>query len=53
LFKEEPYFEPKTNCNPEYPHFSAGDLNLTASNFDKFKKNNNVFVMGLSDKSCI
>jgi len=31
----------------------VGDYNLTTANFDKYKKSNNIFVMGISDSSCL
>lgn len=39
-------------CLPEHPHFSAGDLNLTKANYDTFKAQHRVFVLGLSDSDC-
>ncbi len=37
------------NCNPNLPNLSVGDVNLTANNFEEFKKNNEVFILGVSD----
>lgn len=42
----------KKNCSPDYPNLSVGDVNLTVSNFDKFKKDNEVFILGISDSQC-
>ena len=39
-------------CLPEFPHFSAGDLNLTKENYESFKTKSKVFVLGLSDSDC-
>ena len=40
------------NCHPAFPNLSVGDLNLTAANFDKFKQDNEVFILGISDSQC-
>ena len=37
------------NCHPGVPNLSVGDVNLTAANFDKFKQDNEVFILGISD----
>jgi len=42
----------EVECDPAYPHFSAGDLNLTKDNYEEFKKQNKVFLLGLSDSEC-
>ena len=34
------------------PNLSVGDLNLTVRNFDKFKAENEVFILGVSDNQC-
>ncbi|CDW90844.1 UNKNOWN [Stylonychia lemnae] len=39
-------------CSADLPNLSVGDQNLTQSNFEKFKKANNLFVLGLSDSGC-
>ncbi|CDW87719.1 UNKNOWN [Stylonychia lemnae] len=40
------------NCSPDLPHLSVGDVNLTAKNFEKFKQENEVFLLGISDNQC-
>jgi hypothetical protein len=40
------------NCHPAFPNLSVGDVNLTAANFDKFKQDNEVFILGISDSQC-
>jgi hypothetical protein len=40
------------NCNPDTPNLSVGDMNITANNFDKIKKENEVFILGISDIQC-
>lgn len=39
-------------CDPNLPHFSVGDVNLTRENYDVFKASNKVFILGLSDSEC-
>ena len=39
-------------CVPEFPHFSAGNINLTKDNYEDFKAHNKVFILGLSDSDC-
>ena len=39
-------------CNKDLPNLSVGDVNLTYENYEKFKKSNNLFVLGVSDKNC-
>lgn len=40
------------NCHPDLPNLSVGDLNLTDDNFEKFKSENELFILGLSDVQC-
>eukprot|EP00347_Sterkiella_histriomuscorum_P004030 403362013 len=40
------------NCAPNLPHLSVGDVNLTAKNYEKFKRENEVFILGISDNQC-
>ena len=40
------------NCNPRLPNLSVGDVNLTAKNFEEFKKQHDVFILGVSDNQC-
>ena len=40
------------NCHPAFPNLSVGDVNLTAANFDKFKQDNEVSILGISDSQC-
>ena len=43
-------------CNEDLEHFSVGHINLTDSNYIKFKKDvmatSKVFILGASDSSC-
>ena len=39
-------------CNPDLPNLSVGDVNLTDANFEQFKKDNDVFIIGISDIQC-
>jgi len=40
------------NCNPKLPNLSVGDVNITGDTFEWFKKENEVFVLGISDNQC-
>ena len=40
------------HCHPSFPNLSVGDVNLTQSNLDKFKGDNEIFVVGVSDSQC-
>ena len=42
----------KQNCAPTLPNLSVGDFNLTQASFDKFKQENEIFVLGISDSQC-
>ena len=54
LFANENYTQTTDDlkCDPELPHFSVGDVNLTKENYEDFKTKNKVFVLGLSDSEC-
>ena len=39
-------------CDPQLPHFSVGDVNLTKENYEAFKVDHKVFILGLSDSEC-
>eukprot|EP00826_Nyctotherus_ovalis_P039507 TRINITY_DN3806_c0_g1_i4.p1 TRINITY_DN3806_c0_g1~~TRINITY_DN3806_c0_g1_i4.p1 ORF type:complete len:315 (-),score=62.27 TRINITY_DN3806_c0_g1_i4:36-956(-) len=54
LFTVGSSFEPSNDfqCDPNLPHFSVGDVNLTKENYDAFKADNKVFILGLSDSEC-
>ncbi len=39
-------------CDPNYPHFSVGDINLTKETYEEYKKTHPVFLLGLSDSEC-
>jgi len=34
------------------PNLSIGDVNLTQATFDQFKRDNEVFLLGISDIQC-
>lgn len=40
------------NCDPELPNLAVSDFNLTDKNYNSFKKQNPLFVIGLSDSDC-
>ena len=42
----------KQNCAPNLPNLSVGDFNLTQATFEKFKQDNEIFVLGISDSQC-
>jgi hypothetical protein len=42
----------KQNCSPNLPNLSVGDFNLTQATFEKFKQDNEIFVLGISDSQC-
>ena len=38
------------NCHPKFPNLSVGDVNITSeAQFEAFKKENEVFIIGISD----
>ena len=39
-------------CNEELPNLSVGDFNITNGNYVQFKKQNKLFVLGISDSAC-
>ena len=39
-------------CDPEFPHFRAGNINLTKDYYEDLKAHNKVFILGLSDSDC-
>ena len=39
-------------CNAELPNLSVGDFNITNGNYLQFKKQNKLFVLGISDSAC-
>ena len=39
-------------CDPAFPNLAVGDALLNAENFDEFKKDNKLFVLGVSDSNC-
>lgn len=39
-------------CDPELPNFAVSDYNLTDKNYNTFKKQNPLFIIGLSDSDC-
>ena len=41
------------SCRQDHPNLSIGDTFLTTSNFMKFKKDNQLFVLGISDSECV
>lgn len=49
LRQDEPLRE---GCIAELPNLSVGDVVLTKTTYDKFKKDNNIFILGLSDSTC-
>ena len=40
-------------CHPDMPNLSVGDVNLTEANFEKFKKENELFILAISDSQCL
>lgn len=41
------------SCRQDHPNLSVGDVHLTTSNYMKFKKENKLFVLGISDSECV
>jgi hypothetical protein len=39
-------------CDPALPNLAVSDLNLTDKNYDLFKKQNPLFIVGMSDENC-
>lgn len=39
-------------CNAQYPNLSVGDIQLSDNNFYEFKKNNKLYILGISDSDC-
>ena len=39
-------------CQDDLPNLKVGDIQLNSNNFNKFKKDNKLFVLGISDSDC-
>ena len=51
-FGETTKDQTKIACDPSLPNLIVGDVNLTDKNIDAFKKQNPVFIIGMSDSTC-
>lgn len=40
------------NCDPKLPNLAVSDFNLTDKNYNSFKKQNPLFIIGVSDSDC-
>ena len=42
----------KIECDPNFPHFSAGDFNITQNNYKKYTESKSPLILGISNSEC-